>query len=313
MIFKALVLTSIILGLAAAPAPAKSSMTSRFFHSGNGVIHIASEKNGNTFSGRYRQVDGQYRTDAVSSINAVFGAPGDAPGQVISLRLIEFLDSLEDRLHPGALMTIVSGYRAPEYNTSLRKRGGLAARASLHQYGMAVDLVMQEVPSKRVWETVKTIGFGGTGYYHGRTVHVDVGPARSWDEKTSGVGLGLSDDNKLIGVVSDYDVYHPGDTVTLRFIRMTAFPIGVRSEFKLMSTDPSEDAGETLLVDSDAGGPTAGSCAEYHDIDQMAGFRRSLPPELQPGRYRIRADFCGARWEKMPASIVTPEFDIRRP
>ena len=76
-------------------------------------------------------------------------------------------------------------------------------------------------------------GFGGAGYYHGDTVHIDVGPARSWDETTSGVGTGISDDNKLIGLVSDYDLYRPGEMVTLRFIRMTAFPIGVASEFAL--------------------------------------------------------------------------------
>ncbi|WP_319408251.1 DUF882 domain-containing protein [uncultured Desulfosarcina sp.] len=313
MFFRTLILTSIILELAAVPVPAKSSMTTRFFHSGNGVIRLVSEKNGKAFSGRFRLADGQYRTDAVRAIAAVFGAPDDPSRQVISLRLIEFLDYLEDRLNPGAQLTITSGYRAPEYNTRLRKRGGLAAKASLHQYGMAVDLVMQGVPSKRVWETVKTIGFGGTGYYHGRAVHLDVGPARSWDEKTSGVGLGLSDDNKLIGLVTDYDVYHPGDTVVLSFIRMTAFPIGVRSEFRLIRKNPSEDAGETVAVDIDGGVSADGSCTEFHDIDQMAGFRWPLPPDLQPGRYRICADFCGTRWEKMPASILTPEFDVRRP
>ena len=106
---------------------------------------------------------------------------------------IEFTDYLEDQLGKGSLITITSGYRAPEYNTKLRKGGGLAAKASLHQYGMAADFIMDEVPSKRVWEYVRSIGFGGTGYYHGETVHVDVGPSRFWDEKTSGIGTGLSE------------------------------------------------------------------------------------------------------------------------
>ena len=46
-----------------------------------------------------------------------------------------------------------------------------------------------------------------TGYYHGDVVHIDVGPARFWDETTSGVGTGISDGNKLIGIITDYDVY----------------------------------------------------------------------------------------------------------
>jgi uncharacterized protein YcbK (DUF882 family) len=313
LIFRTLILTSILLGLASTPVSAKSSLTSRFFYSGNGVIRLASEKNGKSFSGRYRQADGRYPTDAVKAIAAVFGAPDEPSRQVISLRLIEFLDYLEDRLNPGARLTITSGYRAPEYNTGLRRRGGLAAKASLHQYGMAVDLVMQGVPSKRVWEMVKTIGFGGTGYYHGRTVHVDTGPARSWDEQTSGVGMGLSDDNKLIGLVTDFDVYPPGETATLRFIRMTAFPIGVRPEFTLMPADPSDGTGEAVTIGVDAAAPAAGSCAEFDDIDQMAGFRLSLSSDLRPGRYRIRADFCGTRWKKMPTSVLTPAFEVRRP
>jgi len=165
----------------------------------------------------------------MEAICRVFSAPCESQKQVLSLRLIEFLDFLQDRLRPGARIAITSGYRSPEYNTKVRKRGGLAAKASLHQYGMAVDLEIEGVPARRLWEYVKALGFGGAGYYHGKTVHIDVGPARSWDEKTSGVGTGISDDNKLIGLVVNYDVYLPGEPITMRFIRMTAFPIGVVS------------------------------------------------------------------------------------
>ena len=83
---------------------------------------------------------------------------------------------------------------------------------------------MDKVPSVRVWKYVKQLGFGGAGYYHGELVHVDVGPARSWDEKTSGVGTDISENNKLIGLTTDFDIYRADDVVTLRFIRMTAFP-----------------------------------------------------------------------------------------
>jgi len=106
---------------------------------------------------------------------------------------IEFTDYLEDQLGKGTLITITSGYRPPEYKAKLRKWGALAAKASLHQYGMAADFTMDGVPSKRVWEYAEAIGFGGTGYYHGETVHADVGPSRFWDEKTSGIGTGLSE------------------------------------------------------------------------------------------------------------------------
>jgi uncharacterized protein YcbK (DUF882 family) len=215
MILKILILALLIIGLMTDTASPDNSTTNRFFYSGDGTIHLVSRKNGKSFRGIYRERHGKYSIEAYKEISAVFDAPYQATRQVLSLRLIEFIDYLEDQLAPGALLTITSGYRPPKYNTKLRKRGGLAAKTSLHQYGMAVDLILEGVSSKRIWEYVQSIKFGGTGYYHGEMVHVDVGPARFWDEKTSGVGTGLSDDNKLIGIVTDYDVYGPGDSVTL--------------------------------------------------------------------------------------------------
>jgi hypothetical protein len=227
------------------------------------------------------------------------------------LRLIEFLDFLEDRLGPGALITITSGYRPPEYNTKLRKKGALAAKASLHQYGMAADLILEGVPSKQVWQYVQSLGFGGTGYYHGKTVHVDVGPARFWDERSSGVGTGLSDDNKLIGMVTDFDIYGPGESVTMTFIRMTAFPIKVKTGFKLISMENPEDIQSQVTFNPDGMGPSTGKCVEFMNISQMASLRWSLPSTLPPGRYRIAAAFCNNIWDQMPEEIVTPQFEIR--
>jgi uncharacterized protein YcbK (DUF882 family) len=312
-ISRILVSTSLFIGLMVNTAPAGPSNIERFFYGGDGFIQLVSKKNGKAFKGRYRQESGQYRNDAYKKIAAVFGAPYQASPQVISLRLIEFLDYLEDRLRPGALLSITSGYRPPEYNTKLRKGGVLAAKASLHQYGMAADFILEGVSSKHVWEVVRSIGFGGTGYYHGKTVHVDVGPARFWDEKSSGVGTGLSDDNKLIGGVADYDIYGPGDRITLRFIRMTAFPIKVRSEFKLLYKANSENLEEIASFKPDFGTLVADGCGKFDNIQQMASIRWRLPSAIMPGRYRIRAGFCGNLWEKMPEAVSTPEFEIRLP
>ncbi|MCB2148266.1 MAG: DUF882 domain-containing protein [Deltaproteobacteria bacterium] len=313
MILKIIVLASLIFGLMVNTAPADQSTKNRFFYSGDGYLHLVSNKSGKAFKGRYRKGYSQYHADAYREISAVFGAPYQSSRQVLSLRLIEFLDYLEDRLAPGAVLTITSGYRPPEYNTRLRKGGALAAKASLHQYGMAADFILEGVPSKRVWEYVQSIGFGGTGYYHGKTVHVDVGPSRFWDEKSSGVGTGLSDDNKLIGVVTDYDVYGPGEWVTLRFIRMTAFPIRVQSEFKLIPSKVPGNMEGTLAFRPDSGKITDDRCAEFDNIDQMASLRWRLPLNILPGRYLIRAGFCGNLWERMPEDVSTPDFEIRFP
>jgi uncharacterized protein YcbK (DUF882 family) len=305
----------LVLGLllSGAPVRAAASDDSRFFFSGDGRIDLLSEKNGHSFAGSYRHGAQRYDEAALQTICRIFDAPYDPELSNLSLRLLEFLDFLQDSLHREAKITITSGYRSPEYNTRVRNRGGLAAKASLHQYGMAVDIKMEGVPAKRVWNTVKRLGFGGAGYYHGATVHIDVGPARSWDETTSGVGTGISDDNKLIGLVSAYDRYRPGETVALRFIRMTAFPIGVASEFILERRDGSGGAKKPVKFIPSlriAGDPT---CPEFDDIDQMAHIRWRLPDDLPPGRYTVRARFCGVEWKGMPPEIATPEFEVVRP
>jgi uncharacterized protein YcbK (DUF882 family) len=285
----------------------------RFFHSGDGKLSLISEKNGRAFEGVYRHAAGDYDESALRAIYRVFDAPYDDAFPRLSLRLIAFLDFLEDRLRPGARMTITSGYRSPEYNTGVRNRGGLAAKASLHQYGMAADFVMDGVPSERVWHTVKSLGFGGAGYYHGRTVHVDVGPARSWDEKTSGVGTDISDDNKLIGLVTDFDVYRPGETMTLRFIRMTAFPIGVTPAFTLSRKMDDGAVAEAVTFAPTFAEGIEGDCPQFGDIDQMAAIQWQLPTDLPPGRYEICARFCGRAWEAMPPEVATPIFEVAAP
>ena len=304
----------LVLGLILSGAPvwAAALDANRFFFSGDGWIDLSSEKNGHSFAGRYRHGAQRYDEKALQAICRVFDAPYDPELSNLSLRLLEFLDFLQDRLHREAQITITSAYRSPEYNTKLRNRGGLAAKASLHQYGMAVDIKMKGVPAKRLWNTVRTLGFGGAGYYHGATVHIDVGPARSWDETTSGVGTGISEDNKLIGLVSEYDRYRPGETVALRFIRMTAFPIGVASEFALDRRVGSGGAKKTVKFTPSLKIATDPTCPEFDDIDQMAHIRWRLPDDLPPGRYTVRARFCGVEWKGMPPEIATPEFEVVR-
>jgi len=158
---------------------------------------------------------------------------------------------------------------------------------------------------------VKELGFGGAGYYHGQTVHVDVGPARSWDETSSGVGTGISDDNKLIGLVTDFDVYRTGDTMALRFIRMTAFPIGVTTQMTLTRLSGTGTPSKVLDFTPAYAQPQDNQCPHFNDIGQMMKIRWHLPRDLSPGRYRIEASFCQKGWPDMPDQVATPDFELR--
>lgn len=308
--FVMIVLLSIFGATVTTPAAAKPG---RFFFSGNGHIQLVGEKNGEEFSGRYRGDEGAYDSSAMAAICRVFGAPCNGPDSAVSLRLVEYLDYLQDRLNPEGRITIVSGYRSPVYNTRIRQQGALAAKASLHQYGMAADLVLEGVSSKTVWETVQALSFGGAGYYHGKTVHVDTGPARSWDETTSGVGTGLADDNKLIGLVTEFDIYRPGDAVILRFIRMTAFPIAVQRGFLLQQKTLEGDMETVASFVPSFSLPADGDCLSFSDIAEMASIRFHLPETLEPGSYSVSASFCPNPWPDMPEKVSTPEFWVAGP
>ena len=283
----------------------------RFVHCGDGRLELFNAKNGRTFAGQFDLGGGTFDQKALGRITLVFGATQGDPLADISLRLIAFLDYLQDHFDPTARIEIVSGWRSPTYNAKLRKDGRLAATASMHQYGMAADIVIEGVSSERVWRFVRELGFGGVGYYHGRTVHVDVGPARFWDETSSGVGSGLADENKLIGLVTGFDRYRPRELVVLRFIRMTAFPIGVTPEFILEKIDDRNVAPKKVAsVKPDFMIDFSGECPCFNTIGEMMNIRYRLPADLPSGHYTLRARFCQQEWTAMPKAVATPPFEI---
>ena len=291
-------------------ASEKSEDMGRYFFSGDGEITLYSERTGKSFSGAYRNGLGSYDEKALNEICRVFDAPCEPSRMGLSLRLIEFIDYLEDHLNSGAKITITSGYRKPEYNTMLREKGNLAAKASLHQYGMAADLKIEGVKAETLWHYVRDLKFGGAGYYHGDVVHIDVGPARFWDETTSGVGTGISDGNKLIGIITDYDVYRPGMTLTLRFIRMTGFPIRVTSEFAFIRQNDRDEIETRRSFIPGFNISQKNRCMGFMNIDEMNNVKWELPMDLKPGRYKIQARFCDDAWPDMPPQIQTLEFEI---
>ena len=284
----------------------------RFNFSGDGSLYMFSERTNLSFEGQYRTNSEGYDKAAIEKICQVFGAPSPDSALGLSLRFVEFLDYLQDHFNPKAKITITSGYRNPEYNTLLRDRGKLAAKASLHQYGMAADLKIEGVRAKALWNYLKSLKFGGAGYYNGSAVHVDVGPARFWDQNTSGVGTGISDDNKLICLVSDFDVYQPGDTVVLRFIRMTAFPIQVQPEFSLVSLKGRGNGRSEHPFTPEFSVPHKEKGPEFNNMAQMDRIRWHMPNDIPPGHYTIKAKFYGDQWKEMPKEIETLEIKIKK-
>jgi hypothetical protein len=127
------------------------------------------------------------------------------------------------------------------------------------------------------------------------------------------VGTGLSDDNKLIGLVTEYDFYRPGERVVLRFIRMTGFPIGVLPDFILERIDHGAGSQAVGNGRPDFNIPINGPCPQFASVGDMMDIQYRLPEALSSGRYCLRASFCRKKWEAMPSEVATPPFEIVNP
>lgn len=320
--------------LVAGAAPAAAATPGqRFYTVGDGTLKIRSTKNRHRFSGRFRRADGSYVVKALRRINRVFGARQAQAHSRVSLRLIELLSHLQSTLsrrrRGRGWITISSGYRSPRYNRALRDKGGIVAKSSLHQYGMAADLRIGGVDSRRIWAHVKQHKLGGAGYYGSPWVHLDVGRPRSWTGGTAGVRKGLSDHNKRIILVPRHDIHRRGDTLYLRFARMTAWPIGVGRTFTLERSagvgagagagtgagagDKTEEAWKPVQTFSPRLAAGAGKgCVKLGSIAQMTGIAWRLPAGLTPGRYRVRATFCSVSFEAMPKDVRSFVFSVAR-
>ncbi len=75
---------------------------------------------------------------------------------------------------------VVSGYRSPKTNATLRRRGRGVASKSQHIRGRALDFFLPDVSVKKLRALGLKAHAGGVGYYPGSFVHLDTGSVRHW-------------------------------------------------------------------------------------------------------------------------------------
>ncbi len=272
----------------------------RFWISGDGTLVLA----GQTI--QYRDARGNYDEAGLKKINRIFQADWDDPQERMSLRFIEVLDSVQDHFQGGSY-SLKSGYRSPKVNNGLRAQGKLAAQSSMHIEAAAGDLILGGVDSTQVFDYVKSLDCCGIGYYHGAHFHLDTGPSRYWDEKTSKTEDKTPQENEKVILQSDYDIYKPGETVALKFMRVSNYPFGVDPKLELVSQD-GKDSGKALSLASSE------KCLLIQDRHQNRGLQAKLPEKgLEPGRYVAKVTFCNRfDYTKMPETILSRPFEIRK-
>lgn len=97
-------------------------------------------------------------------------------------RLFDLLHRLQTALGCTAPYQVISAYRCPATNDTLRhSRDGGVARRSLHMDGKAMDIRIAGVGLADLRDAALSLGLGGVGYYpREQFVHVDTGRVRSW-------------------------------------------------------------------------------------------------------------------------------------
>lgn len=255
---------------------------------------------GGTF--KYRGADGQYNLQTLDRINEVFGLK-TAPDEFIAPRLIALLDYLQDKLKGGTIR-IISGYRSPDYNNNLRKKGRLAARTSLHIEGMAADIEMDGVDGKRLWEFVRSLDCCGAGYYHGKGIHVDVGPSRFWDETSTKVEQNLGAHNKLLLLRTNFDYYNRGERVYMTLGRITDYPVGIRPKVSLVTSSGKETV--SLPLDLEGKGFKKSDCVPIPDRPSARSLEFDLSEKIDSKeKLQVRVEFCEKPFAEMPDQTVS--------
>ncbi|EJX1244268.1 DUF882 domain-containing protein [Vibrio alginolyticus] len=96
-------------------------------------------------------------------------------------RLFDQISQIQKLVGTEAEVIVISGYRSPATNASLRNGSSRVAKKSMHMEGKAIDFRLDGVKLSTVRDAALSLKAGGVGYYPGSNfVHIDTGAVRSW-------------------------------------------------------------------------------------------------------------------------------------
>lgn len=288
---------------------------SDYYYAGNGTIKIGRGYKIKPEEITFRNSDGTYNEKGLKKINELYGSSWNEEEFRMSLRLIELLDYLEDYYKSNGIK-IISGYRSPDYNQSLRNKGKIAASSSLHLDAEAIDIVMNGVPSSRIFDYLKEQDCCGIGYYHGKTIHVDTGPPRFWDETTSGTESRELPENRFVAIKTDRDFYKEGEQIRLGFSRVNEYPLGIKKDFQITCEKDNRKKTKKISPLLDRFSETSKGCVKIASRRDGRSIKVEVPAPImkdEAAKCSIKVEFCDFKNEKMPDSIMSNPFKIRVP
>ncbi|WP_246294222.1 YcbK family protein [Desulfobacter latus] len=158
-----MVIPSSVLAISSPPRPL------RFYHTHTGE-RISINYSPKTYTGSMRErieyFFRDFRTGEVHSIDP---------------NLLDVLSTIQHACGSRSSYEVISGYRSPETNAWLRKKSSGVAKKSYHMKGMALDIRLAGLDTKRLRNLAIKYNSGGVGFYpESDFIHIDTGNKRSW-------------------------------------------------------------------------------------------------------------------------------------
>lgn len=125
--------------------------------------------------------DGGYLSDSLTEINRFLRDFRTGDVHPIDPQLLDILYAVRASTGSNGVFEVISGFRSPFTNESLRAQGRGVAKKSLHMQGRAIDVRLTDLDTAKLRDVAKQLKLGGVGYY-GKSdfVHLDTGRVRSW-------------------------------------------------------------------------------------------------------------------------------------
>ncbi|MGB5473838.1 MAG: DUF882 domain-containing protein [Gammaproteobacteria bacterium] len=125
--------------------------------------------------------EGDFIDSELQDINTLLRDHRSGDIHPIDTDLLDLLYVLQSTVGSRKAFEVISGYRSPATNATLRNKSSGVARRSYHMQGKAIDIRLPGCDLKQLHTAALSIKAGGVGYYPGSDfIHVDVGPQRSW-------------------------------------------------------------------------------------------------------------------------------------
>ena len=126
-------------------------------------------------------IDGKYVPEALKEINHFMRDVRTGGTHRIDARTLDIMAAAHRMMDVSEPYMLLSGYRSPQTNASLRSQSRRVAKNSLHMQGQAADLRLKSRSVGQMARAAEACASGGVGRYsRSNFVHMDCGPVRTW-------------------------------------------------------------------------------------------------------------------------------------